>query len=457
MIINKSSIGLSVARVFQMVILFLSYKLLTFYLNEEQIGYYYAIGSYISFFNLVFLNGPSMYLTRDLFRLHKERKLLSSYIYFAIWTTLIALFSTLLIYFLKFFNLFLIENITLYVFLSVIFSTLYRNIVNGFNTLLKPKLFITFSSLSILLGLLTSIALVFYFETALSWLSGVLIVESVIVAIAFKYFFVGDQDLLEISVNKIKEIFKYCYPLAFTSLFLWIQTQSYKIITEYRYSAEALSSLALGISISSGVFAGVQAILEQIHTPQFYIDINSQSKLKREKAWNKLQDLTLPLYLLTFLFIITFANYIGKIFLSRSFENIVLYIQLGAVINLVRLLINNLQFITVSEKTTNKLIIPSLISCLVLLSLLFFIDFNLKLYLIPVSIISSFILSLIFLYVSLNRNFSVIINLKTMIMPSIPLLLFLMIDTLFTISNFWMFSIFSSYYALMFIKLINKK
>jgi O-antigen/teichoic acid export membrane protein len=454
--INNTAIGLSVARVFQMIILFLSIKLMTFYLSQEQIGYYYVIGSIISFFNLVFLNSPSMYLTRDLYRLNNEKKLLSSFLYYGLWIIIVALFGVLILSILNNFDIFKIDQIIYYVFLCLIFSTFYRNIVNGFNTLLKPNTFIIFSSLNVIFGLLFSILFVFYFKTAISWLSGTLLIEFTIALFALKYFFIEKQYFFKISFLKIKEVFYYCYPLTLASLFMWIQTQSFKIITEVKYSAEALSSLALGISISSGIYAGIQAILEQIFTPQFYINIKAE-KIEREKEWQRLQELTLPLYVLTFFFIVAFAKYIGEIFLSQNFDKIVLYIQLGACINFVRILINNLQFITVSEKITKKMIIPSLISSSVLLILLFFIDFSTKLYLIPVSIILSFFLSLIFLYYSLAKRFNIKIPIVSIFWPSIPIVFFLFANGVFALSNFLVFSIFCIYYAGMFILFINKK
>lgn len=456
MTLNKMAIGLTIARAFQMTLLFLSIKLITLYLNEEQLGYYYSIGAFVSFFNLVFLSAPATYLTRHLYALNNNKKLLNSFFYLGVWILLISFFSAFFLYFLNIYELFTIENIKIYIVLCLIFSTFYRNVLNGFNTLLKPKLFIIFSSISVILGIVISFVLVFYFKTALSWLTGTLIAEFIVFILAMKYFFVGKQEFERINTDKLKEVFTFSYPLAFSSLFLWIQTQAFKIITEFRYSAEALSSIALGISISSGIFAGIEVVLGQIYNPKFYIDINS-NKLGRETAWKKLQEATLPLYILTFFFIITFTEDIINLLVSGNFNNLRLFIQIGAAINFIRILVNNLQLITISERTTLKLIIPSIISCFVLLCLLFFIDFNSRLYLIPASILLSFFLSLFFLYRSLAKIFVIRINLLTVLIPSVPLFLFLIINALFSIMNFWIFSFFSIYYTFIFIRTINYK
>ena len=70
---SKDLIIIITGRVLQVLITLISIRILTTILSTEEVGNYYIASAILAFINLVLLNPPSTYLSRNLLELNETR------------------------------------------------------------------------------------------------------------------------------------------------------------------------------------------------------------------------------------------------------------------------------------------------------------------------------------------------------------------------------------------------
>ena len=79
---------------------------------------------------------------------------------------------------------------------------------------------------------------------------------------------------------------------------MWGQSMSYRFIVDFKYSAESLGFIAVGLGISSGIFVSLEAIAMQYYNPIFLKDIldaNKDQRIMRGIRW----QVSLSLFILS--------------------------------------------------------------------------------------------------------------------------------------------------------------
>ena len=174
---NKNIIFLLSGRIIQVIIMFASLRLLTEILSPEELSNYYLILAYIAFFNLVLLNPPGMFFSRNILVWKESSNLLSVTFVFVLYIFIVSLLSipisTFIYYFFGYESRFDLITLISYSFTAILISTIHRNLLNGSNMLGYAKEFVIYSILTIIAGFIFSLTFVTIFnDNAYYWLFG---------------------------------------------------------------------------------------------------------------------------------------------------------------------------------------------------------------------------------------------------------------------------------------------
>jgi O-antigen/teichoic acid export membrane protein len=251
-----------------------------------------------------------------------------------------------------------------FIMLNIYFNTWNPTIINALNMLHHRISFVIFTLITLASGLVFSIVLVKTFSTsAVFWLSGMLLAQALVTIFALFYFIKVTQNNLDIKKIRMimaRENFMYiltfAFPLGVTTFFMWMQSQSYRMIIENTLGLEFLGLLGLGISISFGIAAAVESVIHQFYHPLFYREINTFDPVKRASAWNTMASLALPIYISLAIFVSCLSPYLINILAAEKFGRAAVYVAVGAWIEFSRVTNNILAGIAHAEMQTKYLI-----------------------------------------------------------------------------------------------------
>tara|TARA_B110000046_G_scaffold184520_1_gene223233 strand:- start:14508 stop:15875 length:1368 start_codon:yes stop_codon:yes gene_type:complete len=409
-----------------------SIRLLTSLFTPEEVGNYYLALSILAFFNLVLLNPPSMYFSRHLLEWKLSKNLLNAIFIFFLWMLIVAVISVLAITILfdttNYIEKFNLELFILFIVSAIIISTTHRNLIYGLNTIGFRKEFVVFLVITLMLGVIFSSALVYFHEAkSLYWLYGVILSEVLMLFFAFKFFIRGnvlDLKKIQITITKdrLKNIVKFTTPIGITTFLMWGQSMSYRFIVDYKYSAEVLGFISIGLGMSSAVFGSLEAILMQYFSPIFLKDILNASKPQRAKAWNKMASLVIPIYILALVFTIAMSKELISILTDPKFHDSYIYGMVGASTEFFRVISNLLNNVSQSEYKTQYTIMPYAIGFLVALFTLTIFDFGENVVMIPIVLSFSYFFVCIVMYVQMKKllNIKLNVNFLKVLAFSIP-------------------------------------
>ena len=378
----------------QVLITLISIRILTTILSTEEVGNYYIASAILAFINLVLLNPPSTYLSRNLLELQRNKNLFNSFFIFILWMSIVAIISvfgiTILFSTTDYSEKFNYELFIIFIVLAIMISTIHRNLIYGSNTMGFRKEFVLFLIITLILGLFFSSYLTYFVEAnSLYWLFGIIISEFLILFFAFKFYI--QENILDfkkikesLNLDSFNKVLKFSIPIGVTTFLMWGLTMSYRFIVDFKYSTETLSFIVVGLGVSSAVFASVESIAMQYFSPIYLKDILDASKTQRSKAWSKMASSVIPLYIIVLFFTISMSKGLVMILVDSKFHDSYLYAMIGASIEFFRVVSNVLNNVSQSEYKTTLTIIPYLTGFIIaILSLLIF-DFNENLFMIPI-------------------------------------------------------------------------
>ncbi len=400
-------------RILQILIMLVSIRILTTLLSPEEVGNYYLALTILAFFNLVLLNPPGMYFGRHLLHWQRSQNLLNAISVFIVCMIVVAVVSISILAILfdisNYDEKYSFEIFALFIVLAMVISTTHRNVMYGSNTLGYRKEFVIFLIITLVLGLIFSSTLAYFYKaSSLSWLFGVIIAESLILYFIFRFFIQGNKlDIQKIkdtiTRERVKKILIFAVPIGITTFLMWGQNMSYRFIVDYKYSAEILGYIAVGLGISSAVFSSLEAIAMQYFNPIFLKDILDATKEKRAKAWNKMARLLIPLYILAMVFTIAMAEVLITILVDSKFYDSYIYTMVGASIEFFRVITNLLNNVSQAEHKTTYTIKPYVVGFLVALVILITFDFSENLVMIPLALSFAYLLVCVAMYIQMKR------------------------------------------------------
>ena len=459
--INKETLTYLANVSAKVFIAFLAIRLLTTFLSKDEVGNYYLILSIIGFINLVILNPIGMYYARTVLEYKKIGKLYESAFLMFLSFILVGFISIPFLFIVydylelnKYFNeiLFII-----YIFLAVVVSTSLRNIISLFNALGRRAVFTRVNILSSVSGLLFSLFFIYIFQkNSISWLYGVILSEIIFLTILFfSYSSIRlNYKNISISLNRLKPIINFMYPIAIITFTIWIQSMSYRIVIDRSFTSADLAIAALGFSIPAMIFSSVENFGSIYFNNRILNNLLDSSKKIREQTWNDISSLMFFFYVLTFVFIICFSHPTIMIVAGENYIDSKKFIVLGAIIEFMRVIINQLNKISHFEKKTKNNILPFILGGVITLMFFIFFQFS-RIEDIYYVLILSQVVILILSYFLMNRLIDIRINISILrlIIYSLPFTLGLI--PLFNSNNFFVNIILLICYGLYFLLLFN--
>ena len=449
-----------------------SIRLLTKVLSPSEVGNYYIALTILAFFNLALLNPIGMYFTRNLLQWQKSRNLINALFVFILFMFFVALLAIPVIGVLfevsNYGDKFDLILFIVFIVLAITVSASHRNILSGVNTLGFRKQFVIIGNATLILGLICSILFINFFgENSILWLFGVITSEIALLYFSFKIFKQDNKlDYKKIrdtfTKAKIIEISKFCIPIGISTILMWGQSMSYRFIVDYKYSAETLGFIAVGLGVSSAVFSSIESISTQYFNPIFLKNILNTSVSKRAQAWNNMASFLIPIYIFTLIFVVMMAQALTVVLLDSKFHESFIFTMIGASIEFFRVNTNLLNNISQSERNTFYSITPYLIGLTLTTGILIIFDLSTSLFLIPCALSLAYFASMVFMFIQMKKllNVKIEIDVFYICILCVPFgLIFLIPVNLTFMNSFILLSVFGGYFILsilLYLKKLNK-
>ncbi len=435
---NKTLIILSIGRFLQIIILFVTSRIMTKLLSHEEVGFLYLLLSLSSYIGLVLMNPVGVYFTRRLHDWAEQKTIVNAFLLFCVYTFFTSLLSFPLIYIGKYFIglnghywLSLSFLMSFYVFSTTVNNT----IIPSLNILKYRVEFIILTFLTQLIALICSYLLVLKDNSSFYWLTGQAISFFIWFIVAFLFFRIKHEESVSlkvvkksIAVENRKKFLSFVFPIVITNISLWILNQSYRPIIERTIGLEFLGYIGLGFGLATSLSVAFEYLLQQFYYPDFYKNITGQNKKTREREWNRIFNKMIPLLLFMCFFISINSSFIIRVLADEKFWGAWIYISFGMCIEFFRMLNNVLGLIAQSEMKTKKTILPYFIGGIVsALLVVHFSSGNYKLY-VPLSIILGNILVFLLMRYNMGSFFTISFpckNISIVSILSIPFLLVL--------------------------------
>jgi len=355
---------------FQAMVAFVSIRLVTTYFTDTQVGLYYLLTAHLLFINLVVLNPLGMFFSRHVVHWSKNNELTEFLSFFCILFFGFSILSGGVSFFLLPF-IYNNTDINQYIFLAlftlgIFFSVVYRNSLSSLNILLDRYSYVKYLLAVQLITLCLWIAVIFLDflpKEGVSWLFVALLAETIILVPILRYFKkYGEFDLrkikTKINLRNICSGMNFCYPIAITTLAMWLHGYAYRFIVEEKFSLAVLANIAVGLSVASAIFSIAESLIQQYFNPIFLNKIYSASKEQRIIIWRKIAGPITLVYLTVGVFVAIMAPQLLLILVGENYHNVAAYVRVGVVIELTRVHVNLLNWLAQSEYKNELLIVP---------------------------------------------------------------------------------------------------
>lgn len=365
---NRGAAFIIAGRILQVLLSLVSVRLMTTMLTTAEVGNYYLVFTILSFFALAFLNPVGVYLNRKTHLWVAERTIFDRLFVFTSYLILVCLLTAPSVYLLRhgtgFGSGMPLGPLILFVMIGLFCTTCNQVMVPLLNMIEHRTSFVVFSTLTLSASLALSVMLVqFRSPTALSWLFGQAAAQIAVGLMACVYFYRVVKGSFNSAAARavatgenLRHVLRFALPVGATTLMMWLQNQSYRLIVEQRAGIESLAMIGLGLGIASNIAAAVESIVHQLYMPRFYQGISGANQEERAAAWNRMAQLTLPLYLSLALFVSCLAPFLLNVLAHGKFAGAWIFVVFGAWIELCRMTNGVLVAVAHAEMQTGHLV-----------------------------------------------------------------------------------------------------
>jgi hypothetical protein len=350
-------------------------------LSSGEVGNVYLVNSIVAFFGFAMVNPVGSYMARKMHAWYREGSILHTFNVFNVYLIGISVMSLLVVFLLRR-GFGIASGMSLSLLLPLIMLLIYASswsqiVIPAMNILGYRISYVIFYTLTLAVGLLLSVLLIWWCKaTAFWWLGGQLISLLLISLGGYLYFrrYVnGNRTAVPsetrlLSRHNLQRILLFVAPLSITTSLMWLQNQSYRLIIEKNIGLEFLGMMGLGLSISSNIATALESFVSQLYYPVFYREISTAEPEKRVAAWNRMGQLILPLYVALALMVTALAPFLATILVHRNFVCIFRFIMFGAWIEFFRMTALTLTIVAHAEMETRSLVRPYLCGGIVALA-----------------------------------------------------------------------------------------
>ena len=432
--INPELAVLIIGRVLQIIIALVAIKLATKLLSAFEMGNFYLIVSIAGFFGL-FLVGPvGQYINRKTHQWYEEKNIINIFYIYNYYIVFLSFLSIGIIYILHSFNItnnMELFSLSMVLFVYILSHTWNQTIIPMINMLEHRISFVVFTLISQFLFLILAYILIMFFaKEGLIWFFGQAAAFGVVAIGAFIYFRKKIQNNFNIAVahkminiNNFKNILKFSAPLFVSSLFFWMQSQSYPIIINKNIGSEFLGYFGVGMAIALAISSAFETVIMQYIYPQMYKSMKDENRFSA--MISNIINVILPVYLMLSVYVSLYAVYINSILVDHKYYSSYIFVIFGIWVLFYRMSSNIVSNIAHAKMDTKSLIVPNFIGAL---TAVFGVLIATKLenyqYYIPIALIISSMVSFVYLFYKMGLFYKIDIqmdNFYFILKYSIPL------------------------------------
>jgi O-antigen/teichoic acid export membrane protein len=371
---NKFAI-VFVGRVLQVVISFITIKYLTNTLSKENVAKLFLINAILNYFGISLVSPIGQFMNRYLNTWSNEKTMGESFLNYILYVLFIATLSVPFIFGLNHFGFFsdlLFPYFFLYLFGLILFSNINTYFVANFNLLGKPIFFVIYTNLWLALGFLMSWFFIERFGPSVDmWLLGLLLSHGLFSTCSFihlcrkfniSFSFQTWRETL--STQRLGGVLKFSLPLLFSTLLMWLTTESHRFVIEAQHGLVYLGLFSIGFTISQKLSYAVESVVSQVFIPRYYEQISNTNAEGRSKAWLKYFYISSPFYVAILLLSVVFSKPLILLFSSSEYLEASQFLVSGAFFNFFRKLTATYAMIAHGEENTKLLIVPYFVGAL---------------------------------------------------------------------------------------------
>ncbi len=367
-------------RVFQLLTSLVALRLLTWRLDQVQMGRFSLLITVFTFFALVFVNPVGSYINRQLHSWARQgngsRFLGYALLYLLGVCVLCGLILWLsgpaLITLLDIKILWLIILIVAYLFTN----TLNQTLIPSLNLLGKRFQWMLMTLLSLWVGLIASVLITGIEPSAEFWMYGQVIGFSVGALLALGMLLRalnsqhdGINRAADLHWNQLSPVIFFAIPLSVAVLLNWFQFQSFRFFFGEMESLARLGLFAAGYAISAGILGAFETTATQLFLPGFYRELDTSDRQGQIDAWRDYASLMIPMTLLFVVFVITMAEPLLKLLVDEKYWGGAHFVMIAAVLEASRVIGNAYAMAAHALKETRVLLIPQVLGALCVLVL----------------------------------------------------------------------------------------
>jgi len=400
-------------KIIQVLIVLITIKVVTIYLEPKEMGNMYLMIAICSLFMLSFFNPVGSYIYRHVNSWKKDKIILNTVGYFFIFVVLFSAIGLAILSCLLYFNKISIEYSLMIIFLYNIFVFFNPYLLYVLNILHSRSIFTVYTILTSLVALCLSYIFIRIFgNTANNWLAGIIFANITFTFISFitlkkkleENFHGFLYNLKKVTKIKLKSILVFILPLSVATLFMWLQNSGYRILIEQNIGLEFLGFLGVGLAISGQIASIIESIVMQYFHPIYYKQITNATIQERKKAIESFINKALPIYFMLAIFLTFLAKYVVEILVDEKYYGVYIFTTFGIWIEFFRMSSNLFGNISQSEMNTKKFMAPYIIGSLVTVFLVYFsslkVDYEFYL---PIALLIGGIFTMIVMYISMKK------------------------------------------------------
>jgi len=430
---TKDILVLTAGKAIQLSIGFATLRIITELLSEQEVGIYYTLMAVVNLLSFVFFNPLGQFYTRNLVHWQQTGNIKNATLVMIVLRLAaipVALLTAISVFYLfDYTQYFSLGSYSVFITIAL-FALVHGVLLSSANILIGRVTFTLFAATTLIVGLASSLVLAKINETAMGWMYGLFLAQ-----IGFSYFLYRvivkgnpiSTKKIKSAFNKryVSNVFLFTLPVTITLSLQWGQQTSFRLIVEDLYSAQALASIAVGMALSSAIFAAVESLATQFYLPIYLRKITGTSVSERAVIWNQLASILMPFYISLVIYVMAFAPFLTKLLVAEKFQNVYVYAMLGSIFELFRVSTNLVYLVSQSELNTKTTITPYLIGFTAMLVSLYWFDMSEDLWMVPVALAFSYSLTLMFMVLNMRKLLPLRPNLSIFIasiMVTTPLL-----------------------------------
>lgn len=443
-------------------------RLITSVLSINDVGAYYLFLSIYMFFSLSIFNPYGQYMTRNLYGWKNDSVLTSEiniYIKVIIYASFLGCLVLLILTKLEIVELDLMKIFFCGAYL--IFVTINQFLLHSINSLSYSKRFSQLTIFSSTLNIILPIYFVFekniYFDKVESILLGIILANLFSMALSYYYLFGLENGKGKKNKKKYpKEIIIYCIPICIYTSLLWVINSGYRIGIEGLVGLTGVAILAVSFTVSTQLMSVVESLTTQVFQPKILSKMDLDDEKERAKYLSKYVNETIAIYLCFSLFFTLCIKYAYLVMISSKYFD---YFYLGVIAiwsEFFRISCNTLSVVYLSENELKKFVLPYffaaffLILSFILIKNDAFHNVNILKLCALLILLSNLICFVVAWFlkkriINIDFDYKFIVKRVLYLCPAFVILIFNFNVSALNLSNFFLISVISSFYIVLFL------